>query len=243
MPVGNYRPLTLTPINFSLTDGTSIPAPPDSPPDSPRPPTPGAGPLSSHPTPKSAVFPQHRDSPPRARSEDSVPEQEEEEEEEDQDLRQVRTNGAASSMLSPVSPPSRRPSPPRRPSSVRNFWGMRTLSSSENAKSERPGSSATIQSQAPSLSRRKSGNWFGKKKVFAPGNGGMPEQEKVTAPANGYVAPRPVPAPVVQTPQPTPITQPKRRDPPPPALPELRSFGVSEDSLSLGADDMFKDIK
>jgi hypothetical protein len=48
--------LTLTPIDFSLTDGTNIPAPPDTPPRSPspiplaRPPTQGGGPLSSHPT-------------------------------------------------------------------------------------------------------------------------------------------------------------------------------------------------
>jgi hypothetical protein len=48
--------LTLTPVDFSLTDGTNIPAPPDTPPRSPspiplaRPPTTGGGPLSSHPT-------------------------------------------------------------------------------------------------------------------------------------------------------------------------------------------------
>lgn len=45
--------LSLTPVDFSLTAGTNIPAPPDSPPHSPansaRPPTAGGGPLSSHP--------------------------------------------------------------------------------------------------------------------------------------------------------------------------------------------------
>jgi hypothetical protein len=35
MPV-DFKPLTLTPINFSLTAGTSIPAPPDSPPRTPN---------------------------------------------------------------------------------------------------------------------------------------------------------------------------------------------------------------
>lgn len=47
--------LSFTPVDMSLTAGTSIPAPPASPPQSPgglgaRPPTPGGGPLSSHPT-------------------------------------------------------------------------------------------------------------------------------------------------------------------------------------------------
>jgi len=46
--------LSLTPVDFSLTAGTNIPAPPDTPPASPlasaRPPTAGGGPLSSHPT-------------------------------------------------------------------------------------------------------------------------------------------------------------------------------------------------
>jgi hypothetical protein len=36
---------------------------------------------------------------------------------------------------------------------------------------------------------------------------------------------------------------PKKKGPPPPALPELKSFGVNKDTLSFGADDMFKDIK
>lgn len=65
--------LTLTPVEFSLTDGTNIPAPPDTPPKSPapsfiplaRPPTAGGGPLSSHPTSaediRSATLPQTPD--------------------------------------------------------------------------------------------------------------------------------------------------------------------------------------
>lgn len=63
--------LTLTPVEFSLTDGTIIPAPPDTPPKSPahiplaRPPTAGGGPLSSHPTSaediRSATLPQTPD--------------------------------------------------------------------------------------------------------------------------------------------------------------------------------------
>ena len=48
---------------------------------------------------------------------------------------------------------------------------------------------------------------------------------------------RTVSQPAVQAAQP-----PKPKGPPPPALPGLSTFGVNEDTLSLGADDMFKDI-
>lgn len=34
-----------------------------------------------------------------------------------------------------------------------------------------------------------------------------------------------------------------RMGPPPPALPELKSLGVEEEAVSLGAEEMFKDIK
>ncbi|KAK3203306.1 hypothetical protein GRF29_112g883487 [Pseudopithomyces chartarum] len=200
MAVGKYQPLTLKPINFSLTEGTSIPAPADTPPDTPRPPTPGKGPLSSHPTPKSAVFP-HRESentPPNKDSSES-------------NLDQTATNDA-SSTVSPSSPSS------RRPSSVRKFLGLRPLSSHDSLYPDRPGSPATIGSQ-PSLRRKKSGSWFGKSKrqsSFVIGS--LPEgKESGAAQANGT---RPTPAS---------LPPPKKKGPPPPALPELKSFGFSSD--------------
>ncbi|KAF2025281.1 hypothetical protein EK21DRAFT_76863 [Setomelanomma holmii] len=205
MAIGKYKPLTLTPINLSLTEGTPIPAPLDSPPETPRPPTPGKGPLSSHPTPKSPGFPQNTNGTAQP-GEDH--------------LHHSRTSDAASSTLSPTSPQ-------RRPSSVRKFLGLRTLSSSDSLKSDRPGSPATINSQAPTLTRRKSSSWFGKKKTV----GTVPEGSEVARPSSSA---RTVSQPV----QPT-----KKKGPPPPALPELKSFGVSEDALSLGGDDMFKNIK
>lgn len=207
MAVGKYQPLTLTPINFSLTEGTSIPAPADTPPDTPRPPTPGKGPLSSHPTPKSAFFPHHEATPPDKDSSSS-------------NLVQTATNDA-SSTVSPSSPSS------RRPSSVRKFLGLRPLSSHDGLYPDRPGSPATIASQ-PSLRRKKSSGWFGKSKrqsSFVIGS--LPEgKESGTAQANG-TKPRPASPPA------------QKKGPPPPALPELKSFGVSSD---LGADDMFKGI-
>lgn len=215
MAVGKYKPLTFTPINFSLTEGTSIPAPADTPPDTPRPPTPGKGPLSSHPTPKSAVFPHHEQSPSDKDSPESAAAE--------PNLHQTATNDASSTM-SPSSPSS------RRPSSVRKFLGLRPLSSHDSLNSERPGSPATIGSQ-PSLRRKKSGSWFGKSNSKSKRQssfiiGSLPEGKEGSAgQTNGTKS--------------APAFPPPKKGPPPPALPELKSFGVNAD---LGADDMFKGI-
>ncbi|KAF2814035.1 uncharacterized protein BDZ99DRAFT_567730 [Mytilinidion resinicola] len=200
MAKGKYTPLTLSPVNFSLTEGTSIPAPPDSPPDTPRPPTPGKGPLSSHPTPSVGTF-----------------------------AEATAANGKSSTeggLISPTPLSPTQSSLGKRPSSVRKFLGLRTLSSSDSLRStatDRPGSPSTVDSR-PSLNRKKSGSWFGRRKsaMFV----GRVEEgsEKENA------APRMAPVP-------------EKKGPPPPALPELKSLGVSEEAVSMGADDMFKDIK
>ncbi|KAL5115737.1 hypothetical protein ACEQ8H_006345 [Pleosporales sp. CAS-2024a] len=212
MAGAKYKPLTLTPINFSLTEGTSIPAPPDSPPATPRPPTPGKGPLSSHPTPLSAVFP-HKAQATNGNGNGN-----------ELDAAVMtgeppRPSDTTSSVVSPASPP-------RRPSSVRLLLGLRSLPSNDSLASERPGSPATINSQAPTLTRRKSSSWFGKKKPIA----SVPEGVESPRPASGTRT-------VSQPTQPT-----KKKGPPPPALPELKTLGVNEDTLSLGGDDMFKNI-
>jgi hypothetical protein len=236
-----------------LTEGTSIPAPLDSPPSSPRPATPGrGGPLSSHPTPKSPEFPPHvheASPPPGKTSEESRAESRTVSRDEravsrdesmaDVQLHKTRTSDAVSSM-SPASPET------KKAGSVRKFLGMRTPSSSDSLsnKTDRPGSPATINSQAPSLSRRKSGSWFGKKRTFAVGS--VPEGKvDATTYSNGRTVsqpvPRPAPAPA-PAPAPTMAAQPpKPKGPPPPALPGLSSFGVNENMLSLG-DDMFANI-
>ncbi|KAF1959565.1 hypothetical protein CC80DRAFT_466487 [Byssothecium circinans] len=225
MAGGKYKPLTLDFGSFSLTEGTSIPAPPDSPPDTPRPPTPGKGPLSSHPTPRSAVFPHHEGTPPAKESTESTT-----------NLHQTATNDNAST-LSPASPTGS-----KRPSSVRKFLGLRPLSSHDSLASERPGSPATLGGQ-PNLSRKKSTSWFGKRKSSFI-SGPIPEGKENLGPytngANGTAARRISTVPQLELQQPA---QTKKKGPPPPALPELTSFGVSEDTLSLGAEDMFKNIK
>ena len=230
-----FKPLTLAPINFSLTEGTSIPAPLDSPPDTPRPPTPGRGPLSSHPTPKSPGFPPTQVGSPNGQtSEDSA--------EPEPPVTRGRTSDAASGGLSPTSPGSQN----RRPSSVRQFLGIRTLSSKDSLQQDdRPGSPATIGSNAPSLQRKKSSSWFGSKRKSSY-FGSVPEgSEKSTAAplsrtaTNGTMG---TPAPVSRIPT-TQQTPPKKKGPPPPALPQLDRFGVNEKTLSFDADDMFKNIK
>ncbi|KAF2115753.1 hypothetical protein BDV96DRAFT_55541 [Lophiotrema nucula] len=204
---GGFQPLTLTPIEFSLTEGTQIPAPLDSPPDTPRPPTPGGGPLSSHPTPKSGTFPKSATSPPTT-SADGSP------------LHKTATNDGASSTLSP-----RSPSINKRPSSVRKFLGFRSMSSSDSLRDDRPGSPATIDSR-PSLSRKKSGSWFGKRKSTF---GSLPEgKENATPHANGNGRSAAPPA---------------KKGPPPPTLPDMKLFGVTEETSSFDAGDLFKNIK
>ncbi|KAF2204826.1 hypothetical protein GQ43DRAFT_437607 [Delitschia confertaspora ATCC 74209] len=200
MTVDKYQPLTFEPINFSLTEGTSIPAPPDSPPDSPRPPTPGKGPLSSHPTPTSVKS------------------------SEDGQLARKTTNDDASSTQSPASPTTG-----KRPSSMRKFLGFRSMSSSESLRSERPGSPATIDSQG-GQNRKKSGSWFGNRRKSTMFMGPIPMEGK-----ENHAPPKPTTV--------SPEKKPEKKGPPPPALPELKSFGVSDDTISLGADDMFKNIK
>ncbi|CAI6340231.1 unnamed protein product [Periconia digitata] len=216
MTAPKYKPLTLTPINFSLTEGTSIPAPLDSPPNTPRPPTPGKGPLSSHPTPSSAFFPQHRGSSTEKSSPDASA---------DSSLQQTGSNENAS-----VRPPTS-PTGSKRPGSVRKFLGLRPLSSHESFTSERPGSPATLNSQ-PGLTRKKSTSWFGKRKSSFI-SGPIPEGNERKAPyTNGASSTNAAQAQPAQ-----------KKGPPPPALPELKSFGVSEDTFSMGADDLFKNIK
>lgn len=86
----------------------------------------------------------------------------------------------------------------------------------------RPGSPSTLAS-SPSLNRKKSGSWFGRRKstmFVGRVDDGLQE--------NG--APRMA-------------SVPEKKGPPPPALPELKSLGVSEEATSLGADDIFKNIK
>lgn len=146
------------PVKYSLTSGTNIPAPEDTPPSSPsnRPPTPGGGPLSSHPT----ILLEREFAVPGAFP--PTPEAEMEH----QSKLSTSTSGtvgnrdrAESYVTTPASPASTyqmpmHASPPsmRRPSGVRRIFSMTNLrqsfNSSRTSLSLRPGSS--YQDVAPS---------------------------------------------------------------------------------------------
>ena len=216
--MAKYTPLTLSPINFSLTDGTSIPAPPASPPLTPRLPTPNKGPLSSHPTPSAAATMPGAYPPTPSATNGLDP----------LSTLPSTSSGPGSPTSQPLSPTLSK----QRPGSVRKFLGLRTLSSSDSLRSvgaERPGSPDT-RSSISGGARKKSGGWFGRRRsaMFA-----RPEMITVKEVAVvGRVEPvKEKKAQVV------------RKGPPPPALPELKSLGVGEEAVSLGAEEMFKDIK
>jgi hypothetical protein len=248
-----YKPLTLTPVNFSLTEGTSIPAPLDSPPATPRAPAAGHGPLSSHPTPMSPVFP-HRKTGDSDATDSVHPEQPEQSEQPEQPQKPEQLEQPEQPV--PEQPIGSLSPTQRRPSSVRKFLGLRTLPSSDSLKDDRPSSPAlTISSQKQTLTRKKSTSWFGRRKSSFIGSvpeGKENKESSTPAPRlNGAQISRPVSmmpsALPPQTPQAQPPPQtpqsPKPTGPPPPALPELKSFGLSDESLSFGGEDLFKNIK
>ena len=221
MPTTNGKPSTgrfelpqLTPINYSLTDGTGIPPPPDSP-------------VEEH-VPASAA---------KDASENSA------------------TNGSQSATATnssngnahdgqrgrtnTIDEPPMSPASSTRQGSIRRFLSRKSLNTNytngtnTNASQEdltgaaRPESAMSFASQRPSLAKKKSGSWF---KRLGSSNGGkrtsiIYEDKKTASPA---------PAPPV------------KKGPPPPKLPELNQLKAKiadNDEGSLGADDMFKNIK
>ena len=162
--------LSVTPVDYSLTEGTNIPAPAESPLHSPpEPPTPGGGPLNSHPA-----------TPPDTASENT-----------DKAATEVN-RGRTDSFRTPTSPASAAqysssPQTQRRPSRVRKLLSLTNLrpsfSSSRTSLSQpgtadgphtvngtkRPSSPSTASTPAssvrprPQLREKKSGNWFKRK--------------------------------------------------------------------------------
>ncbi|KAF2431261.1 hypothetical protein EJ08DRAFT_193628 [Tothia fuscella] len=179
MSDSTFKPLTITPVAFSLTEGTNIPAPPDSPP-----PTPGreadagsdingkaGGPLSSHPTTPEGIpgaFPPSPSTDAEKKDNDDV-------------LGSLPPN----LQLSPNNNTQKRPSSVRRLLSLRSIrsekerhseFGTPTsplsptdskMSADDYSSSGRPGSPYTISTIMSSnsgkakLSRKRSSAWFG----------------------------------------------------------------------------------
>ncbi|KAK4547711.1 hypothetical protein LTR36_000669 [Oleoguttula mirabilis] len=127
--------LSLQPVHYSLTAGTNIPAPLDSPPESPassvRPPTPGGGPLTSHPTTPEAMpgaFPPTPDAEKGSSADGSTTNSNAWQPRVDS----FRTNYSPSSATQPQNTPPPAVEPQRRPSGVRKLLSLSSLRSSFN---------------------------------------------------------------------------------------------------------------
>ncbi|KAK3116300.1 hypothetical protein LTR53_003490 [Teratosphaeriaceae sp. CCFEE 6253] len=129
--------LSVKPVNFSLTAGTNIPAPLDSPPTSPagslaRPPTPGGGPLTSHPaTPVDVpgAFPPTLE-PERGDAVFKKPSATSTTAAVRKDSFRTPLSPASAAMSNQASPPE---PPQRRPSNVRKLLSLSSLRSSFNS--------------------------------------------------------------------------------------------------------------
>ncbi|KAK2624849.1 hypothetical protein QTJ16_006042 [Diplocarpon rosae] len=204
---GRFEIPQITPINYSLTDGTGIPPPPDSPVEE-RLHVPAAAPASAMGDISCA-----------ARHSQSA----------------TVTDGYESrEHTSFVDTPPMSPSSTRQ-GSVRRFLSRKSLNTNytdgttsheDLARIDRPESAMSFASQRPSLAKKKSRNWF--KRL------GSSNSSKRTSVIYEDRKQQPLP----QQAAPVPV----KKGPPPPKLPELKQFAKGEGG-SLGAEDMFKNIK
>jgi len=201
---GRFQLPQLTPISYSLTEGTDIPPPPDSPVEEKPPP----------PAPQPEV------------AEVSVPATN------GQSLAPKNSNGVydGRGRTSSHDQPPMSPASSKRPSSIRRFLSRKSLYSSystgdPNGSQEdvmmidRPESSLSFVDGRPGLRTKKSGSWFRRLGSGAGGNrSSVVYEEKKVVPMG----------------------------PPPPKLPELNQLKAKipeDDEGSLGAEDIFKNIK
>jgi hypothetical protein len=201
-PNGRFQLPQLTPVSFSLTDGTNIPPPPDSPIEE-KPPPPPAKPEVTTPPPQTQTQTQANGA--------------------DYDGR-GRTYGTDVPPLSPAST--------RRPSSIRKFLSRKSLNAhytNGNASRDdlmsmgRPDSPASFMTNVTGGTGKKSGGWF---KRLGGSSGGNRASVLYETPAR--------------------VEAKKPMGPPPPKLPELSKLRAKipeDDEGSLGADEMFKNIK
>lgn len=146
---GRFELPVLAPVNYSLTDGTDIPPPPESPVEEPAAAPPAPAPLPKIETtdePSTPIHGEHGAATPTT------------------DTYQGR--GRLDSSNGPLSPASS-----KRASSIRRFLSRKSLNSNYNETNgstdnlspggfQRPESAMSFASTRPSLSRKKSGSWF-----------------------------------------------------------------------------------
>ncbi|KAK0105364.1 hypothetical protein ONS95_004260 [Cadophora gregata] len=216
--IGRFELPQLTPINYSLTDGTGIPPPPDSPVEESVPAS----------VAKDAGAAASEDSATKTNgSQSATP-------------TNNNGNGAAydgRGRPNTIDEPPMSPASSTRQGSIRRFLSRKSLNTNytngtnTNASQEdlaggavRPESAMSFASQRPSLAKKKSGSWF---RRLGSSNG-----SKRTSII--YEDKKPAPAPPV------------KKGPPPPKLPELNQLKAKigdNDEGSLGGEDMFKNIK
>lgn len=239
--------LTLTPVNVSLTAGTNIPAPPDTPPKSPallaRPPTAGGGPLSSHPTSEDNI-PQAL--PPTPEPETEAPAKVSTSTSSDHNMDRTDSFNTPASPSS-VHRNSPKPSEHKQTQSVRKLFSLNNLrqsfsSSRTSLHVARPSTEtsprqpqqesfvrpASQQPAAPQMRpRSKSGSWFKRKSSMFMFNGG--------ADLDAVVEDRPATRDSAHKIK-------EESHTPAPLLPELNSLGAgTSNGGDLGWDDaMFK---
>lgn len=198
---GRFELPQLTPVNYSLTDGTDIPPPPDSP-------------IEEAP-PAAAPKPEATETSAPATNGQST------------NGNGVydgrgRTNGHDQPPMSPASS--------KRPSSIRRFLSRKSLNSNytngtnhnrsreDVTMMDRPESSLSFVDGRPGLRTKKSGSWFRRL-----ASGGSTNRTSVVYEEKKI-----------------------QMGPPPPKLPELNQLKAKipeDDEGSLGAEDMFKNIK
>ncbi|KAG4437689.1 hypothetical protein IFR05_006813 [Cadophora sp. M221] len=221
---GRFELPQLTPINYSLTDGTGIPPPPDSPIEEYVPASENS-PSATTANGQSATATNNNQKNGGSGGEGGAYE----------GRGRTNTTTTADEQQPPMSPASS-----TRQGSIRRFLSRKSLNTNytngtnTNASQEdlsagaRPESAMSFASQRPSLAKKKSGSWF---KRLGSSNG-----SKRTSII--YEDKKPVlnsaPSPAV------------KKGPPPPKLPELNQLKAKiadNDEGSLGAEDMFKNIK
>ncbi|KAG0650351.1 hypothetical protein D0Z07_2987 [Hyphodiscus hymeniophilus] len=221
-PNGRFTLPALTPVSFSLTDGTDIPPPPDSPIEERAPaptptptPVPAAQAASSAPTPT----PINGNAAPNGNAAFSG-----------SGVYDGRGRTTTTVDHPPLSPAST-----SRPSSIRRFLSRKSLNTNytngnhDNGSNEdilgggRPDSPSSFMSGRPELAKKKSGSWFSKL-------GGGGKRTSVV-----YENPTPV----------QPVVRQEKKEPPPPKLPELNQLKakIVDDDGGLGGGEMFRDIR
>ncbi|EKD14313.1 uncharacterized protein L3040_008335 [Drepanopeziza brunnea f. sp. 'multigermtubi'] len=229
---GRFELPQLKPLNFSLTDGTDIPPPPDSPIEE----QPQHVPVSKE-TAAATTLPAPGSLTSMTTNGQSSPDTHKDSGDGMYDGRRQTNYNIETPPMSPAS---------TKPGSVRRFLPRKELNANyadgmddSNASHEdlvsikRPESAMSFASQRPSLAKKKSGSWFKRLGGSSRRTSVIYEDKKTSMQRQPAIYED---EKTILQPQSAPVT---RKGPPPPKLPELMT---RDDGGSLG-EDMFKNIK